>query len=730
MTDLADIRQRLDALRRRLVAALAMDGGARVALCLLGAVAVSFLLDRVFRLETAARAVLLCAGLGALGWVSWRYLVRRLRAVPGEDPLAVAVEARHPQLGDRLISALQLAREPDPERYGMSPQLIEDAIREAVEPVRSVRFGDVLDTRRVAKRCALGLLALGLLAAGAAAKPSLAGIWFQRNVLLRDVRWPQETYLVVDEEIFRDGVARIVRGGDLVVTARIDEVRSKVFPDRVTIHYEDSEGDRGKAAMKAEVGRHVFRYEFTDIAFPITFHLEGGDDVTRDYRIAILEPPEVAELEVLVGFPDYANREPVAADLSLGDPEMLKGGFVTIRGRSSKPLESASLVIGESEQNALDCAVPGGVGSDRFEVTLRPEDTILAGIRLRDTDGLSNPSLSPRFLVRVVEDRAPKVRFNKHGVGALVVAGAVVPWTARIHDDVRIAKGRIEVLKSAGDRQAPAPHVIELPEGELGRPEVELEGELELGPLELTPGAFLTLSALASDSAQPEPHEGKSDPFTLKVVTLEELANDLLGRQQEQRRLFEELIQREKRLRDRFLDLKDHPPGPAELGIQLESEGQDQREIARRVLTIERAFDQIFDEMLYNRISEPATVGHLRRTIVDSLGRLREQTMAGHARRLDDGARRSSSLALTGRDGQEIEDGYEEVLKAMDAVLGLMEKGEAFSEIVETVRSIIKSQGQVRDATHSKYEAVLKDIFGEDARLPDDDKDDDKDKDK
>ncbi|MFQ5768089.1 MAG: hypothetical protein ACE5ID_08925, partial [Acidobacteriota bacterium] len=58
---------------------------------LLAAVAASFLLDRVFKLESAARLVLLLAGLFALAFVAWRFLVRRLRALPGEDPLAVAV---------------------------------------------------------------------------------------------------------------------------------------------------------------------------------------------------------------------------------------------------------------------------------------------------------------------------------------------------------------------------------------------------------------------------------------------------------------------------------------------------------------------------------------------------------------------------------------------------------------------------------------------------------------
>jgi hypothetical protein len=706
MNDLSEIRGRLNALRKRIAAALALEGGARVAGVLLLAVALSFLLDRVFRLEVAARAVILLAALGTLGWASWRFLLRRLRRLPGEDPLAIAVEARYPDLSDRLITALQLARETDPERYGMSPQLIADAVHGVVEPVKHRDFGRILARGRVARRAALGLAAGGLLAAGAA-DPASASIWFRRNVLLHDVRWPQKTYLVVDPELFPKRVARIVRGADLVVTARSV---GEVHPEKVTILYRDSEGERGKATMKADLQGHVYRHEFTAIAFPIAFHLEGNDEVTEEYRIELLDAPEVTDLEVEVGFPPYAGRDPVRVDPAQGDPEMLRGGFVTLRGRATKALKAVDLVLGEGGEEA----VPGKIrGPDSFEVTFAPKETVLLGVRLLDVDGLSNPSLAPRFVVRVVDDAAPRVRLQKRGVGAMVVPVALVPFTIRATDDVKLVEGRLEVVKGAGDRQAPQPFIVALPAERLGTENVEFEGELELGPLDLDPGAFLAFTAYGKDNAQPDAHEGKSDPLALKVVTLEELTNELLGRQQEQRSFFEELIQRERRLRDRFLDLRDKPGAPSEMTAQFESQAQDQREIARRVHAIERAFDQIFDEMYYNRIAEQATITRLRTSIVKGLEQLRTGVMDLHARRLDDAAVRSAELALGGADGGAIEGGYEEVLKLMEAILARMEKAEGYTEIVETVRSILAEHGKVREMTRKKYEEVLRDIFGD-----------------
>jgi len=715
MAELDQIRKKLLGLRGRIYTALVLDGSARIAGALFGAVAVSFLLDRVFRLETAARAVLLLAGVGAVAFVVWRFLLRRLRRMPGEDPLAVAVEKRFPELKDRLISALQLSREADPERYGMSPQLIRDAIHDAIEPAKAVRFREIIASGRVIKAVALGAVALLLLAGGAAADPNAAKIWFQRNILLQDVRWPQKTYLVVDPSRFPDGVARIVRGSDIVVVARST---GEIHPERVEIVYLDSEGERGRGAMKREVTKRtgaggteqpVYRFEFKEVQFPITFHLEGGDEVTRDYGIELMEAPEVAELEVKVSFPAYAEREPAVVDLASGDPEMLVGGSVTLHGRSTKPLSAAHVVMGETEEGSVEATI---LGTHEFEVTFSPEKTVLVGVRLRDTDGLTNPALAPRFLVRVTKDRAPKVRFTKVGIGTMVVEGAVFPYLIRIRDDVKAVAGRIEIKKTAGDRQADTPHVIALPGDSLDTHEVDISGEFEISSLKVKPGAFLIMTAFAKDNARPEPHEGKSDQVTVKVVTLEELFSELLRRQQEQRALFEELIKKEKRLRDRFRDLRDNPPSaPAELRVSVDSQAQTQREIARRVRAIERSMGQILDEMMNNRIYVRARIAELRRKVVRALSQLREVTMAEHARSLDAFADRAENVSLTGDDGTAVESGYGRVIGAMNRVLAQMVRVEGFTEIVERMRAILKLHASIREETRRKYEKVMREIF-------------------
>jgi len=657
--------------------------------------------------------------LGAVAYAVWKLLAHRLNAVPGIDPLAIAVERRFPELGDRLISALQLSRETNPERYGMSPQLIGDAIEEAILPAEKVRFSEILASGRIARNALLGALALLVIAGAAAADTESSSIWFQRNVLLRNVRWPQKTYLVVDEERFPGRVARIVRGEDIVVTARSV---GEIHPDRVFIVYVDDAGDSGRATMKADVDNHVYRYEFSEVGFPISFHLEGGDEETETYRIELMEAPEVAQFEIRVGFPAYAEREPETVDLSQGDPEMLRGGRVLLTGTSTKPLQGAEVVLGEGDEQTVSAKL---TGTHSFEVEFAPEQTVLAGIRLRDEDGLSNPSLAPRFLVRVVEDRAPRVRMLKRGIGTMVVEGALFPYRIRIRDDVRAMTGEIRVRKTSADGAAPKPQMLAIDEGVLGVAETDVDGTIEISSLNVGPGTFLSFTSFVRDNAQPDPQEGKSDPVSVKVVTLEELLQDLLRRQHMLRQRFQDLIKAEEALRDRYLDLRDKPPSdPRDIALHVESYGQSQREIARGVRAVERGMIQILDEMLNNRVSTASNIDQLRRSVVLSLERLRKKTMAEHARDLDLFSRRATATSVAGDDGEVVRKGFERVLAAMRSVLAKLEKAETFTEIIERMRVILKLQEEAREAVLEKHKDALREIFGPDPVPGKDDKKD------
>ena len=87
--------------------------------------AADLVLDWLFRLDKAQRLVMLVLIAAAIGWLVYRRLVRPLSATMSDDALALQVEAGNKQLGQSLISALQLGPHGRRrEQRGMSPVLV------------------------------------------------------------------------------------------------------------------------------------------------------------------------------------------------------------------------------------------------------------------------------------------------------------------------------------------------------------------------------------------------------------------------------------------------------------------------------------------------------------------------------------------------------------------------------------------------------------------------------
>jgi hypothetical protein len=188
-----------------------------------------FSVDWVQELPWGFRAgVLIVLLAGLLAVVAVKVLFRLLTDFR-DSALALVLERRYPKLlGDRLITAVELADVRKSARYGYSREMVEQTIMDAADRVDRAPVNEVFNWRRLTTRGVLvGLLIVGLYllavvgfcAADAARthRVSLAGLgqfhevagtWFERNVLLRDTLWPRRAFLEViypDREELRIG---------------------------------------------------------------------------------------------------------------------------------------------------------------------------------------------------------------------------------------------------------------------------------------------------------------------------------------------------------------------------------------------------------------------------------------------------------------------------------------------------------------------------------------------
>jgi hypothetical protein len=154
--------------------------------------------------------------LGLVAVVAFKIVSRLMREL--SDPaLALVLERRYPrELGDRLITAVELADNRSADRFGYSQAMIDRTIQDAAERVERLPVHQVFNWARlvrqglVAAACTLGLYLLtfvGYVGYAVVTEQSsdgffwrfnnVAAIWTERNVLLMDTYWPRRAYLEV-----------------------------------------------------------------------------------------------------------------------------------------------------------------------------------------------------------------------------------------------------------------------------------------------------------------------------------------------------------------------------------------------------------------------------------------------------------------------------------------------------------------------------------------------------
>ncbi len=175
-------------------------------------------LDWVQVLPWQARLVILLVAVAALlAFVVYVVLTRLFKEF-SDAALALVLERRFPrQLGDRLITAVELANPKKAAKYGYSPDLLAETVHEAAERVEQVPVWEVFAWRRLKLYAVILVLLTGgayLFSAGSFCggrllhreAPATAGfsdfhdialIWAERNLLMRNVLWPRRAHLEV-----------------------------------------------------------------------------------------------------------------------------------------------------------------------------------------------------------------------------------------------------------------------------------------------------------------------------------------------------------------------------------------------------------------------------------------------------------------------------------------------------------------------------------------------------
>lgn len=560
----------------------------------------------------SARTVLLAAVGIALIVMIWRLLVGRLQRPLPDDSLALLVERHHPEIGGRLVTAVQLE---EGGRMGdaHAPALLRRVHAEAAAAVGGVDSNRIFRWQPLIRKIWLVVPMMIATIAFAVVSPSAFGRAAGRLLLITDTPWPRQSALeMVGVELpvvgadeadagppkivaFEDGVARLPRGssGTLRVLARAEDA---IVPEVCTVYFTTDGGVRGQANMR-RVGRVTDGYQaflldgppLAGLTESVTITVRGLDARLDGFRIEAVEPPALNRLQVVTTDPSYLR--PIGQDGGVATTRSVdyqaglrvrEGARAELRAKSSVPLGrvDARMLVGNSEAQKP----PIKLSADGTEFSLVLEDmrqpaTII--VVPEDRDGIS-AQVPYRYFLGVVTDEKPSIELRLQGIGTAVTRNARLPIYGTAKDDYEIDKAfaTLSVLDK-GDAVAATDEEgepVTLPSGDENvRRSVNLpiRGDRD-GRFELTidlrdlaedkrsgltipePGGAINVIGEASDryDLDGRVHRATSQLYKLDIVTPENLLALLERRELALRSRLEQTIEETRQLRDSLGGLK------------------------------------------------------------------------------------------------------------------------------------------------------------------------------
>ncbi|QDT12989.1 polyketide synthase [Planctomycetes bacterium K23_9] len=711
-----------------------------------------------------ARTLLLLVVAGLVIAIVAKMLLGRLNRPLPDDSLALLVERHHPELGGRLVTAVQL-NEPGRSGDSHSPELLKRVHKEAasavdqVDPNRVFRWEPLVRKGMVVAPLALLLLGFAIF------NPSAFERATGRLTLLSNDPWPRRADIEMvgvelpvvtasEEETleptlleFTDKTMRLPRGSNATLRIRAEAEESEV-PMLCTVYYRTESGTRGQSNMR-RVGRVVDGFQSFVLEGPplaglsesFTFSILGLDDRLDDYQVEAVVPPAITEMNVNVRYPDYL-RVDGAGDVDLSSQyksglRINEGSNVTLVASSSVPLGDADVMLknDRGEQRATNLQY----SDDRRELRLNLDDFDAATtVRIvpRDEGGISAQA-AYRYFMGVVLDEPPELELRSKGIGTAVTSIARLPMTAVVTDDYGIKELRLSVAPSATtdaekdatdngatktadrilnfDRDGKAKEVLDLRD-------LVADGELD----EIVPGGAINVFAQASDRYDlATPHVTRSEVFRLQVVTPEQLLALLERRELGMRSRLEQTIDETRSLRDtldqlrrRGFESEEVPADEREKTrqeqvrrLRVQQSGLQASKTSEELTGIAASLDDLLQEMVNNRVDSVDRRERIGTGVRDPLKKIVAEPLARLINQIAEIEDLVGSPADAASKTADAVQTSEEVLLQLTAVLEKMLDLESYNEILDIVRGLIDDQDELIDETKEERKKRVLDMF-------------------
>ncbi len=377
-------------------------------------------------LKTLLLSILAALGFLTLSGVLGTYWLLKKQQIKSTQPesLALQIGQRLPEIGDRILNAVQLSREEAPQ--GISSSLHQAAVQSGILVIENVPTGLLFPTHRILKylkRAGIGVASLLLLYI----------INFQdTNAAIARLSQPEVTFKYpLPIELQLSVQVNQVLAGDSLLLSGLVEGRSIDQVELIVVSRKDT---------------NIFLLPVVDQSFSMpmnhllaSFTAQARVSNTRPWEpwkviespaldVMVINRPLVQDLNIRIQPPAYTRLPTEIFTRNIMDINGFKGSRIKIEGLASKEIASASLRFDHAKSIPLEMKGP------RFSVSFTLNRADQAWIELIDHENVNNldPLIYPIY---VKHDIAPIIRLLIPGQDVILGEKLELPTRLKLDDD-------------------------------------------------------------------------------------------------------------------------------------------------------------------------------------------------------------------------------------------------------------------------------------------------------
>jgi hypothetical protein len=310
---------------------------------------------------------------------------------PNVRRLAQRLEARHPELNGRLLTAIQQQPDKKGDYSFLQERLFEDAVRHSVDyPWESVTPAWAINAGRAAT------------AAGVAACLA-AALQFQPPAIIPLLASTTGGETTADGLTITPGDTSLEKGSTLTVMARFD----KDVPASADLVIGATAASERRLPLVRGLADPVFGGTVAEVSEPFTYRIDYNGRRTRDFKVSVYEHPRLERSDIELTPPAYTGQPPQRIE-DTRRVSAVEGTKLSVFLQLNKPVATATLVPRDEK------AAPVALATDPARAAATLADFPLTTsqsyeLRLVDADGRSNktPDL---FVFEALPNRPPELK--------------------------------------------------------------------------------------------------------------------------------------------------------------------------------------------------------------------------------------------------------------------------------------------------------------------------------